>query len=133
MTAGPPILGASHVGYEGPALARARCKPKRKECRPGGSVHAGSKLCRTDWKKRRLDEPQPEGDDWVEFGGERIWAMGFTEGGCPYGLSLEEFRGMNEEADQQAGWALAKHVLSPHAENTRRRLGGFLRRTVSDR
>ena len=37
------------------------------------------------------DEPVPEGQDWVEWGGELIWAMGFTSGGAPYGLTLDQF------------------------------------------
>jgi aminoglycoside phosphotransferase (APT) family kinase protein len=56
-------------------------------------------------------EPAPEGDDWVECGGELIWAMGFTEGGAPYGLSVSQFRAMSHEMAPRAGWARAKWVL----------------------
>ena len=28
------------------------------------------------------------GDGWVDWGGELIWAVGFTEGGAPYGLRV---------------------------------------------
>lgn len=56
-------------------------------------------------------EPEPEGDDWVECGGELIWAMGFTDGGAPYGLSVSEFRAMSYADAPRAGWARAKWVL----------------------
>jgi hypothetical protein len=35
---------------------------------------------------------------WVEWGGELIWAVGFTSGGAPYGLRACEF----DPSDQQA-------------------------------
>ncbi len=56
-------------------------------------------------------EPRPEGNDWVDWGGERVWAVGFTEGGAPFGLSVEEFRVMNAKDQRGAGWARAKAVL----------------------
>jgi aminoglycoside phosphotransferase (APT) family kinase protein len=56
-------------------------------------------------------EPVPEGDDWVEWGGELIWAMGFTAGGAPYGLTVSQFRAMSHEYAPRAGWARAKWVL----------------------
>ncbi len=28
---------------------------------------------------------------WVEWGGELIWAVGFTSGGAPYGLRVSDF------------------------------------------
>ncbi|MEE8587451.1 MAG: aminoglycoside phosphotransferase family protein [Acidobacteriota bacterium] len=62
-------------------------------------------------KKRHFDEPLPEGDEWVEFGGELIFAVGFTSGGAPYGINLKEFRRSNEEWERKAGWAQAKRVL----------------------
>lgn len=30
-------------------------------------------------------------EGWVEWGGELIWAAGFTSGGAPYGLTSEEY------------------------------------------
>lgn len=40
-------------------------------------------------------------DGWVEWGGELIWAVGFTEGGAPYGLRVSDF----DPADLEAmGW-----------------------------
>ena len=59
----------------------------------------------------RAHEPIPESDDWVECGGELIWAMGFTEGGAPYGLTVSQFRAMSHENAPHAGWARAKWVL----------------------
>ncbi len=64
-------------------------------------------------KKRNSneDEPLPEGEDWVEWGGELIMAMGFTAGGAPYGVSLDEFREDNEMQSRDIGWARAKRAL----------------------
>lgn len=57
------------------------------------------------------DEPRPDGEDWVEYGGVLMWVAGFTEGGVPYGLGVEEFRLANERDAHDAGWARAKSVL----------------------
>lgn len=64
-------------------------------------------------KRRDLQhEPTPEDDDdWVEYGGQLIWAAGSTEGGAPYGISEEEFRLASERSDPQAGWVRAKRIL----------------------
>jgi len=35
---------------------------------------------------------------WVDWGGELIWAVGFTSGGAPYGLRVSDF----DPADLQA-------------------------------
>ncbi len=56
-------------------------------------------------------EPIPTGSDWAESGGQLIWAVDFTEGGLPYGLSEDELRTSSEETDWQAGWARAKRVM----------------------
>ena len=55
--------------------------------------------------RRRLDEDverteaQRRADNgWVEWGGELIWAVGFTSGGAPYGLRISDF----DPADLQA-------------------------------
>ena len=37
-------------------------------------------------------------DGWVDWGGELIWAVGFTEGGAPFGLSACEFDPADLEA-----------------------------------
>ena len=54
---------------------------------------------------RRLDEEVERteaqclaDDGWVEWGGELIWAVGFTSGGAPYGLRVSDF----DRADLQA-------------------------------
>jgi len=65
-------------------------------------------------------EPLAEGEDWVEWGGERIWAAGFTEGGAPYGMTVAEFREMSEEMAGAADWARGKRLL---AEALTRRAG----------
>ena len=64
-------------------------------------------------KKRRRDEdePRPEGEEWVEQGGQLMWAAGFTPGGAPYGLTVEDFRDANEQCSRKRGWAHAKAAL----------------------
>ena len=51
-------------------------------------------------------------EEWVEWGGQMIWAVGFTSGGAPYGLTQDEFRlaRMADEADR--GWARAKRGIA---------------------
>ena len=44
-------------------------------------------------------------DGWVEWGGELIWAVGFTEGGAPFGLRACEFDAADLEAMGVAGAA----------------------------
>jgi aminoglycoside phosphotransferase (APT) family kinase protein len=58
-------------------------------------------------------EPEAEGEEWVEWGGELIWAAGFTEGGTPYGLTLDEFRESNAIDAEARGteWARARRLL----------------------
>ena len=37
-------------------------------------------------------QTQPLADSgWIEWGGELIWAVGFTSGGAPYGLRVCDF------------------------------------------
>lgn len=56
-------------------------------------------------------EPSYEDDpDVVEYGGQLIWAVDFTAGGAPIGLTVEELREM-EAGRSRAGWAHAKRVL----------------------
>lgn len=57
------------------------------------------------------DEPVPEGEDWVEGGGQLVIAMGYTPGGAPYGITEAEFREINEQYAPKAGWVIAKNVL----------------------
>jgi aminoglycoside phosphotransferase (APT) family kinase protein len=58
------------------------------------------------------DEPAIEpGDGWVEAGGELLLAVGETEGGFPFGVTVDEFREANVRSDRREGWARAKHAL----------------------
>jgi len=61
---------------------------------------------------RRDDEPTLSGEEWVEYGGELIWAVDFTPGGAPIGLTLREFRQINAQTEHRAGWARAKALLA---------------------
>jgi aminoglycoside phosphotransferase (APT) family kinase protein len=56
-------------------------------------------------------EPLLEGDDWVEWGGERIWAAGLTPGGAPYGIGADEWRRTLRSEGSNAGWIRARDVL----------------------
>lgn len=60
-----------------------------------------------------LDEPVPVPSDWMTWGDQRIMAVGFTEGGAPYGVTEEEFRESTEEEalESEAPWARAKRAL----------------------
>ena len=57
------------------------------------------------------DEPLPECEEWVEWGGELVWAAGFTSGGAPYGLSVDEYRRWSMDEAPRAGWARSKRIL----------------------
>ncbi len=62
-------------------------------------------------RNTRHDEPRPEGDDWVDWGGELTGAAGFTSGGAPYGVTVDEFREANAKCNRKRGWAHAKEAL----------------------
>lgn len=64
---------------------------------------------RARWEHQH--EPPAEGEEWVECGGQRIWAAGFTDAGFPYGLTEDEFRAANAKDSPEAGWARAKRIL----------------------
>jgi len=53
---------------------------------------------RLDQEVERTDARRLADDGWVEWGGELIWAVGFTSGGAPYGLRVSDF----DPADLQA-------------------------------
>ena len=59
----------------------------------------------------RDDEPELTGEEWVEWGGERIWAAGFTSGGAPYGLTERQMRQLEAQSQPRAGWARARNLL----------------------
>jgi hypothetical protein len=68
---------------------------------------------------RRGRDRRFEGDhepDWNAgalqwYGGEPIFAVGCTEGGAPYEVTLEEMRRDSEREARGAGWSRAKHIL----------------------
>jgi len=64
-----------------------------------------------DSSDRPGDEPTLSGEEWVEYGGELIWAVDFTPGGAPIGLTEKEFRRSNAQLEHRAGWARAKFLL----------------------
>jgi aminoglycoside phosphotransferase (APT) family kinase protein len=64
-----------------------------------------------DSSDRPGDEPTLSGEEWVEYGGELIWAVDFTPGGAPIGLTEKEFRRSNAQLEHGAGWARAKFLL----------------------
>jgi aminoglycoside phosphotransferase (APT) family kinase protein len=66
----------------------------------------------TNSPDRPADEPTLSGEEWVEYGGELIWAVDFTPGGAPIGLTSEEFRRLNAALEHRAGWARAKALLA---------------------
>lgn len=45
-----------------------------------------------------IEASGPLDSDWVEWGGELIWAAGFTSGGAPYGLLPSDFDAASLEA-----------------------------------
>jgi aminoglycoside phosphotransferase (APT) family kinase protein len=59
----------------------------------------------------RDDEPGLPEEGWVTWGPEPIWAVGYTEGGAPYGPTLSEMRASMELGEGDAPWARAKTIL----------------------
>ncbi len=64
-----------------------------------------------DRQSHPLGEPRPEGEEWVEWGGERIFTVGYTEGGAPFGLTEPEFREDGRQMNAGEGWARAAAVF----------------------
>jgi aminoglycoside phosphotransferase (APT) family kinase protein len=62
-------------------------------------------------RDRPEDEPEFDGEDIVEYGSELIYAVGYTEGGAPYGVTVAELRRIAERDAGGAPWARAKRVL----------------------
>lgn len=58
------------------------------------------------------DEPYLEDEEWVEWGDELIWAVDFTPGGAPIGLTERQFRQIDAQREAGAGWARAKALLA---------------------
>lgn len=44
---------------------------------------------RDEYPREPIDDGLPDG--WMEWGGEILFVVGFTSGGAPYGLHLDEF------------------------------------------
>jgi hypothetical protein len=58
---------------------------------------------RNGWRRleeevERTEAQRLADNGWVKWGGELIWAVGFTSGGAPYGLRVSDF----DPADLQA-------------------------------
>ena len=55
--------------------------------------HRGSRngRRRLDEEDERTEAQRLADNGWVEWGGELIWAVGFTSGGAPYGLRVSDF------------------------------------------
>ena len=66
-------------------------------------------------KRRRDGDPLQAQYGWVDYGGERIWAVGFTEGGAPYGLTAEQYeRAIDADKRERLprpNWTDAKEAL----------------------
>ena len=51
-------------------------------------------------------------DDWVEWGGQRIWAVDFTAGGAPIGLTEEQMAAAEANAvEWKPDWVLAEEAI----------------------
>jgi len=53
---------------------------------------------RLDGEVERTEAQRLADDGWVEWGGELIWAVGFTSGGAPYGLRVCDFAAADLQA-----------------------------------
>jgi hypothetical protein len=71
--------GATRKASERQARSR-----RARRSRPSGRHRLGEQLEQTE--AQRLAD-----SDWIEWGGELIWAVGFTSGGAPYGLRVCDF------------------------------------------
>jgi hypothetical protein len=76
------------------AARRSSGSPVRSKRHPGS--RNGRR--RLDEEDERTEAQRLADNGWVEWGGELIWAVGFTSGGAPYGLRVSDF----DPADLQA-------------------------------
>jgi aminoglycoside phosphotransferase (APT) family kinase protein len=95
-----PIDARAHDGQKNNACLDFELRPE-----------AAASMRREKSRSRNEDEPLPQGEGWVECGGQRMWAMGFTAAGFPYGVDEHELRAAGERDSAEAGWALAKRIL----------------------
>jgi hypothetical protein len=63
---------------------------------------------------------------WIEWGGELIWAVGFTSGGAPYGLRVCDFDHADLEAMGLDVAALDDSGQLPTAESLIQESNGWL-------
>ena len=87
---------------------------KRDKNRPRSPLCSPRLAARRVWRSGKGRDRLGGGDEpseaerlaqlgWIDWGGELIWAVGFTEGGAPFGLRAEEL----DPADlQEMGVAL---------------------------
>jgi hypothetical protein len=82
---------AKRHGGAARALSGSPARSKRRR----GSRNGRRRL---DQQVERSEAQRLADNGWVEWGGELIWAVGFTSGGAPYGLRVSDF----DLADLQA-------------------------------
>jgi hypothetical protein len=94
------------VGKRNRATRRSSGSPARSK-RRRGSRNGRRRL---DQDVERTEAQRLADNGWVEWGGELIWAVGFTSGGAPYGLQVSDFdpadlqaMGLNVAAREDAG------------------------------
>ncbi|MGB0098014.1 MAG: hypothetical protein WBP81_36435 [Solirubrobacteraceae bacterium] len=97
--------GAARRSSESPARSKRR----------RGSRNGRRRL---DEEVERTEAQRLADDGWVEWGGELIWAVGFTSGGAPYGLRVSDFdpadlqaMGLDGAAVHDAGLATAESSI----------------------
>ena len=82
------------VGWARSSVAVRRVTTVKRNRRSSGSQRARL-------RRRGAPEIVADGfvdDGWLEWGGELIWAVGFTEGGAPFGLRVSDFDPADLEA-----------------------------------
>ncbi|MGO9792813.1 MAG: hypothetical protein ACLP8S_25825 [Solirubrobacteraceae bacterium] len=88
----PEIERAYRTHWVSPELSGpSRSSPRSR--RRGGSRSRGRRQLDEDVERTEAQRLAEFGwVDWVDWGGELIWAVGFTSGGAPYGLRTTTFR-----------------------------------------
>jgi hypothetical protein len=100
---------------------------KRSGARKGSSDATARSKSRLGSRNRRrrhngeVQRTEAQGlteDGWIEWGGELIWAVGFTSGGAPYGLRVSDFdpadleaMGLDVAALHDAGLMAPQHSI----------------------
>lgn len=91
----PEIEWAYRTHWVSPELSGPSGSSARSR-RRGGSRRRGRRQLDEDVERTEAQRLADIG--WVDWGGELIWAVGFTSGGAPYGLRVSDF----DPADLQA-------------------------------